>query len=159
MTVLQAIILGIVQGLTEFLPISSSGHLVIVPFLLRWVLPQDQIFPFGVLVQLGTLLAVIVYFRKDLWSILKAFFTGIFHRKPFADPQARLGWLIILATIPAGIFGVLLKSKVESVFQSVLWTAIFLIVTAIFLFIAEIVGKRNRSLAKMNWKDALWIGA
>jgi undecaprenyl-diphosphatase len=159
MTFFQAIILGIVQGLTEFLPISSSGHLVIIPFLFRWALPADQVFPFGVLVQLGTLLAVIIYFRKDLWNILRAFFFGIFHRKPFADPQARFGWYLILATIPAGIFGVLLKSKVEAVFQSVSWTAIFLLVTALFLFIAEKVGKRNRNLSEMNWKDSLWIGA
>lgn len=159
MTFLQAIILGIVQGLTEFLPISSSGHLVIVPFLLRWALPEDQVFPFGVLVQLGTLLAVIIYFRKDLWSILKAFFSGIFQRKPFADSQARLGWYLILATIPAGILGILLKSKVESVFQSITWTAVFLLVTAVFLFIAEKIGRRNRDIDEMNWKDALWIGA
>lgn len=158
MTIFQAIILGIVQGLTEFLPVSSSAHLVIVPFLFRWALPQDQIFPFGVLVQLGTLLAVIVYFRKDLWVILKAFFSGIFHGKPFADPNARLGWYLILATFPAGILGVFLKSKVESVFQSVTWTAAFLIVTAIFLFIAEKIGKRSRDLSQMNWKDSLWIG-
>lgn len=159
MTFLQAIILGIIQGLTEFLPISSSGHLVIIPFLLRWALPEDQVFPFGVLVQLGTLLAVIVYFREDLWSIIKAFFSGIFHRKPFGDSRARLGWYLILATLPAGIFGILLKDKVESVFQSVSWTAVFLLVTALFLFIAEKVGKRNRGIDEMNWKDALWIGA
>lgn len=158
MTIIQAIILGIVQGLTEFLPVSSSAHLVIVSFLLRWSFPADQVFPFGVLVQLGTLLAVIVYFYKDLWNILKAFFTAIFKGKPFSDPQARLGWYLILATIPAGILGVLLKSKVESVFQSVTWTAAFLIVTAIFLFIGEKVGKRNRDLTSINWKDSLWIG-
>ena len=71
MTIFQAIILGIIQGLTEFLPISSSAHLVILPFLLNWSLPQDQVFPFDVLVQLGTLIAVIIYFRKDLWKIIQ----------------------------------------------------------------------------------------
>ncbi len=109
MTFLQALILGIVQGLTEFLPISSSAHLVILPFLLHWQLPQDQVFAFDVLVQLGTLVAVIVYFWNDVVQILKAFFHALWQRKPFVNQQARLGWYLILATIPAGILGLLLK--------------------------------------------------
>ena len=108
MTLFQAFILGIVQGLTEFLPISSSGHLVLVPFLFGWQLNPEQVLPFDTLVQMGTLVAVIIYFWKDLISIVKAVFKGLADRKPFATQDARLGWLLVLATIPAGIAGLLL---------------------------------------------------
>jgi undecaprenyl-diphosphatase len=113
MTIFQAFILGIVQGLTEFLPISSSAHLVIVPALFHWEIPEQQAFIFDVLVQLGTLLAVIVYFWRDLLSILQAVFLGIKEKKPFGSTQALLGWYIVLATIPAGILGLLIKDQVE----------------------------------------------
>jgi len=159
MTIFQAILLGIVQGLTEFLPVSSSGHLVLIPYFLGWTFPSDQIFPFNVLVQLGTLLAVIVYFRKDFWRIIKAVVLGLVHRKPFKEFDARLGWLLILATLPAVLIGLLIKNLVEAAFQSPLWVSGFLLVTAVFLVIAETVGKRKRSLKKVNWKDALWVGS
>ncbi len=159
MNIIQAIILGIVQGLTEFLPISSSGHLVIIAFLFRWSFPADQIFVFNVLIQLGTLLAVIVYFYKDIWEILRTFFKGIYLRKPFKDINSMLGWYLLLATIPAGIMGLLLKSKVEEAFKSVLFTSIFLICTGLILIVAERIGKKTRDLKKIGWLDALWIGA
>ncbi len=159
MTIFQAIILGIIQGLTEFLPISSSAHLVILPFLLNWSLPKDQVFPFDVLVQLGTLIAVIIYFRKDLWKIIKSFVLGIRNRKPFAHFESRLGWLLILATIPAGLLGVLIKSQVESIFQNPVWTALFLLVTAALLAASERFGKRDRKLKSIQWLDALIVGS
>ncbi len=158
MNYLHAIVLGIVQGLTEFLPISSSAHLVLLPHLLGWQFPKEQIFPFGVLVQLGTLVAVIIYFWKDLWGILTAFVQGILRGKPFADPQAQLGWHLILATIPAAVIGLLLKDRVEAAFQSPTATAGFLFITAALLIIAERLSRRTRPLQSLNWKDALWIG-
>jgi undecaprenyl-diphosphatase len=158
MTLLQAFILGIVQGLTEFLPISSSAHLVITPFILGWKFPDEQILPFDVLVQLGTLAAVIVYFWPDLWKIIQAFVQGILKGKPFADFYSRLGWLLILATIPAGIFGLLIKKLIDQAFQSVLATGLLLFVTAALLLIAERVGKRQRKLEQLTWVDALWMG-
>lgn len=158
MTVLQAIILGIVQGLTEFLPVSSSAHLVIVPFLLGWNIPSEQVFPFDVLVQMGTLLAVIIYFWADLWEIVKAFLSGLMRLKPFEQPAARMGWYLILATIPAVVFGLLIKDEVEAAFNSVVVTAGFLIVTAIFLILAEYYGKRTRALYHFTWLDALVMG-
>jgi undecaprenyl-diphosphatase len=158
MSFFQALILGIVQGLTEFLPISSSAHLVLVPYLLNWSFPAEQIFPFDVLVQWGTLIAVILYFWKDLVSILKAFFKGLIEKKPFKDPEARLGWYLILATIPAGIAGVLIKSQVEAAFSSPRVTALFLLLTAALLVLADQVGKRTRQMEEMTWLDALWIG-
>lgn len=158
MSILQSIILGIIQGLTEFLPISSSAHLVLIPYLLNWKIPESQIFPFDVLVQLGTLVAVIIYFWSDLWKIIKAFFRGLAKRKPFEDQESRLGWYLILASVPAGLSGMLLKDKVEAVFNSATITAIFLIVTAAMLILAEVIGKRTRNLNQFNWLDALIMG-
>lgn len=159
MTFIQSIILGIIQGLTEFLPVSSSAHLVLVPYLLNWTFPQEQIFPFDVLVQLGTLIAVIIYFWNDLMDIIKAFFTGLVKKEPFKDPQARLGWFLIIASIPAGILGVTIKSQVEAVFASPTITALLLFGTAALLVISDLVSKRNRTQEDMTWIDALWIGA
>jgi len=90
-TIIQAIILGIVQGVTEFLPISSSGHLVIVPYLLGWQIPETQIFPFDVLVQIGTLIAVIIYYWKDIIEIGKSMLVGIKEKNPFKTIPARIG--------------------------------------------------------------------
>ena len=158
MNLIQSIILGIIQGLTEFLPISSSAHLVITPYLLGWHIPAQDGFIFDVLVQLGTLLAVIIYFRKDLYQIIIAVINGLIHRQPFSNPISRLGWLLILATIPAVIAGVLFKNLVEQAFGSPLAAALFLLGTALLLLIAERVGKRTRQLETINWLDALIIG-
>lgn len=158
MTYIQSIILGVIQGLTEFLPVSSSAHLVLIPQLLGWNIPEAQVFPFDVLVQLGTLVAVIIYFWSDLWKIIKSFVSGLINRKPFEDPNARLGWYLILATIPAMFSGLLLKDKVEAVFNDPNATAYFLFGTAALLVLAETLGKRTRSMKDMKWFDALWIG-
>lgn len=158
MSILQSIILGVIQGLTEFLPISSSAHLVITPYLLGWEFNNQAEFIFDVLVQLGTMLAVITYFWHDLAGILRAFIIGIWHRKPFAQLQARLGWLLIIASIPAALAGVLFKDMVEQAFSSPLATALFLILTAGFLVLAEILGNRVRQLEHITWLDALVIG-
>jgi undecaprenyl-diphosphatase len=131
---------------------------VLTPYLLGWKIPVQEAFIFNVLVQLGTLVAVILYFWKDLVCIIQAFLIGIWRRRPFADPDARLGWYLILATIPAGLTGVLIKKQVEAAFNSPVATALLLLVTATFLVIAERIGKRTRSIDQLNWKDALWIG-
>jgi undecaprenyl-diphosphatase len=158
MNFFQAFILGIIQGLTEFLPVSSSAHLAIAPFLFGWKFPAEQVLPFDMLVQLGTLAAVIIYFWQDLWQIIRAFVLGLVRLKPFADKQARLGWLLILATIPAGAFGLLIKKVVDQVFHSVAATAGFLLVTAALLLIGEQLGKRRRGSETIGWLDALWMG-
>lgn len=158
MTFLQSLILGIIQGLTEYLPISSSAHLVLIPYLLNWTFPAEQIFPFDVLVQLGTLVAVILYFWKELISILKSFFLGLINKEPFKDPQARLGWYLILATLPAVAIGLLLKSQVEAAFSTPRLTAFFFFGTAALLILADFVGKRTRQMEDISWWDALWIG-
>jgi len=158
MSILQSIILGIIQGLTEFLPISSSAHLVLTPYLLGWKIPADEAFIFDVLVQVASLVAVIIYFWHDLITIVRAWLTGILQRKPFADPQARLGWFLILATIPAGLAGLLVKNLIEKAFASAVTTALFLFVTAGILTAAEYFSRQRREVEQMTWKDALWIG-
>lgn len=158
MTIVQSIILGILQGLTEFLPISSSAHLVIAPYILGWQIPVQEGFIFDVLVQLGTLLAVIFYFWRDLYQIILGVIEGLIHRRPFSDPMSRLGWILILATIPAVIAGILFKDLVEQAFGSPLAAGLFLLGTAALLVIAERVGKRNLQLDKISWMDALIIG-
>ena len=153
MHIYQSFILGILQGLTEFIPVSSTAHLLIGQKLLG-IPTNDAMFTFLVLVQLGTILSLIVYFWKDLWALLKAFFA-----KPFSTPLNRLAWYIIIATIPALIFGYLLKSAVEALFKTpLLEAAIRLLITAIVLALAERLGKRNRTLEEMTWGDALIIG-
>jgi len=159
MNFFQAILLGIVQGITEFLPISSSAHLVILPYLLGWNIPNEQAFPFDVLVQLGTLLALIIYFRQDLLDLVQSFFSGIKSRQPFKESGSRLVWLIILATIPAGLAGLFLKDLVEQAFGSPAMTAFFLFGTAFLLIIAEVLDKRTKELSKLKWHNALIIGA
>jgi undecaprenyl-diphosphatase len=158
MTIFQAILLGIIQGLTEFLPISSSAHLVFVPALLGWEIPADFNFIFDVLVQMGTLIAVIIYFWRDLIEILSAVIRGIRLKTPFKEPMARLGWLVILATIPAGVIGLLIKPLVESVFSNPTATALMLVVTALILFVSERIATHKRELSDIFWMDAILIG-
>ncbi len=158
MTFFQSIILGIVQGITEFLPISSSAHLVLIPYLLNWRIPEEQLFPFDVLVQLGTLVALIYYYREDLWIIIKAVFKGIISGKPLAEVEARVGWLTALASVPAGIVGFTLRKAIKGTFTNPALTAVFLFITAALLVLGEVFGKKQREIDNLNWKDALWIG-
>ena len=155
MSILQALVLGIVQGATEFIPVSSSGHLVLVPWLLGW---PDSPFTFEVLVQWGTLLGVFIYFWRDLWSIGVGTVAALVRGRPLETAPARLGWYIVLGTIPAVIFGFLLKDTFERVFAQPVHTAALLLGTAAILLAAEYWGRRSRDLENLGWLDALIIG-
>lgn len=150
----QASILGIIQGITEFLPVSSSGHIILIPELFGW---SDQGLGFDVVVHLGTLLAVIVFFRKKLFQIITGFITG--HSKRFSKPR-QLGWLLILATIPAGLAGIFLQDFVESTLRSPLVVAVSLILWGVVLGIADRYGEnsQDRKIEELNWKHVLFIG-
>ncbi len=153
MNILHAFILGIIQGLTEFIPVSSTAHLLIASRLMN-IPADDASFAFNVLVQLGTTMALIVYFWKDMLSLVKAFFA-----KPFSTAENRLAWYILIATVPALLAGVLLKKYVEGLFgQPLTAAAIRLFAAAIVLTLAERFGKRTRKLDTMNWLDALFVG-
>ena len=158
MTIIQAILLGIIQGLTEFLPISSSGHLVILPFFLNWQLPEKEMFIFNVLVQIGTLVAVIFYFRKDLADIIKGFISQLLAGTPFATHDARMGWLLIAATIPAGLAGIFLQDIVEEAFSSPLLAGIALLITAALMFLAERLSMKIGDTQDITLVDAVIMG-
>lgn len=158
MNMFQAFLLGIVQGLTEFIPVSSTAHLLVFETLLG-LSQNDQVFSFSVIVQLGTVLALLAYFWRDIWLIILAFVLGIYHRKPFENLNARLGWLVIVATLPAGVVGLLLKKIVQSNFEQPFFQAgIRLLVTAVLLAAVEYFDKRTRSLESATWQDALTVG-
>jgi undecaprenyl-diphosphatase len=158
MSIFQAVVLGIVQGLTEFIPLSSSAHLVLVPAVLGWTFSQQAAFVFDVLVQMGTLLAVIAYFRRDLIGMLGGVLRGISRLRPLETPEARLAWLLVLATVPAVIAGLLLKDLVEQAFSSPTAVSAFLLFTAFWLLLSERLGRRSRDLTSLNAMDAIWVG-
>ena len=159
MTILQAIFLGVIQGLTEFIPVSSTAHLLIFEHYLGLNLSGQTALVFNVLIQLGTLLALIVYYREDLWAIVSAMFNALRARHPFGNKLALLGLYLILATIPALVVWVIFKPFVEILFSSpALEASIRLLVSSLLLFLAEKLGRKSRSLDQMQWKDSIWVG-
>jgi undecaprenyl-diphosphatase len=153
MTLFQSFLLGIIQGLTEFIPVSSTAHLLITQKLLN-IPASDAMFSFLVIVQLGTIVSLLAFYWKDLLSIAKA--TLDFRR---STPERNLGIYIIVATIPALLAGYLLKDAVEALFkQPMLEASIRLFSAAILLTLAEWLTKKSRNLDSMTWLDALVIG-
>jgi undecaprenyl-diphosphatase len=136
---IHAVILALVQGLTEFLPISSSAHLILVPVLIDW---PDQGLAFDVAVHFGTLTAVVLYFRHQLWAMTRAWFGSLLTRNP--DAEARLAWAVLLATIPLGLFGLLLHDVVESYLRSPLVIAVATILFGLLLWYADARGAQTR---------------
>jgi undecaprenyl-diphosphatase len=153
MTIFQAIIFGAVQGLTEFLPISSTAHLILLPWFLGW---PDPGLSFDVALHLGTLVALLIYFRAD-WIALISSALGIVRGRT-QSPDAKMALLIVGATIPAAAAGVLFESKVEETLRSPLIIAVSLIVMALVLVVAEIVGHRKKSLNEISWGEAMAVG-
>lgn len=162
MTLFEAIILGTIQGLTEFLPISSTAHLRIIPALAGW---DDPGAAFTAIIQIGTLVAVLIYFRKDIYTIAKAVLLGVLRGKPMESNEARMGWMIAAGTIPIVIFGKLFETDIDTSLRSLYWISGALIGLALILFLAE-WKIRNRlerdlplkSMEKIGWKEALLIG-
>jgi len=155
MSLLEAIVLGIVQGLTEFLPISSTGHLRIVPAFLGW---DDPGAAFTAVTQLGTMSAVLLYFRADLLRIARAWLASVRDRPKRRELDARIGWYIVLGTVPIGVFGVLFKDQIETGVRDLYIIGVALIVLGLILAAAEAVSTREREIEQIQTKDGFWVG-
>ena len=165
MDLFQALVLGLIQGLTEFLPISSSAHLLIVPWLFGWDDPAITSIQFDVALHMGTLLAVLVYFSADWRRMILAFVRSVLERRIGDDPDRRLAWFVILGSIPAALVGVLLESRIDELFHrpenfstGIVVIAIMMIVLAGFLLLAERVGKRIYDLQHITTGTVLTVG-
>jgi undecaprenyl-diphosphatase len=157
-TLLAAVVMGIVQGLTEFLPVSSSGHLIIVPFLLGIKDPFITSLEFSVILHIGTLVALLLYFRSDWLRLVPAFFATIRDRSLAGDPDRRLAVLIAIATVPAAIIGFLFHD-VEDVIREIGLVAAMLVVGGGILWLAERTGAREKVALDLSFRQALAIGA
>jgi undecaprenyl-diphosphatase len=154
----HAVILGIIQGLTEFLPISSSAHLLLVP----WVFGWDHLgLTFDVALHIGTLLAVLIYFRRDFWQLTVDLLRSL-AQKPVAGPEEgrgrRVAWAIVIGTLPALVVGGLFENTIEEVFRSPLVTVVTLAVFGLVLLLADRYGRKNRDAESVGWSDGLLIG-
>src|SRR5215207_3330093 len=155
MDAFQAIVLGIVQGLTEFLPVSSTGHLRIVPAFLGW---EDPGAAFTAVTQLGTMAAVLLYFRDDLWRIATTWLRSLRDPALRGTLDARMGWYIGLGTIPIAIFGFIFSGPIESGARDLYLIGAMLIVAGLILFAADITSKRERDLSSLTSRDGWIIG-
>ncbi len=157
--IVQAIVLGIVQGLTEFLPVSSSGHLIVVPALLGWDDSFIESLAFSVMLHVATLLALLVYFRSDWLRLVPAGLAALRDRSFRDDPDRRLAWLLAASTLPAVIVGVLLNDVIETAFREPRLVAVTLVAGAVVLWVADRLGSRSRPIAGLTFPMALGIGA
>ena len=152
---LKAVVLGMLQGLTEFLPISSSAHLRIFPELFGWGDPGAA---FTAVIQIGTELAVLIYFRKDIWRIASAWVQSLYRPDLRGTLDSRMGWYIIVGSLPIVILGVLLKDIIEEDFRNLWIIGTTLIVLGIILGIADRVGRSDRSISRMTLSHAIYLG-
>ncbi len=167
MLILQALFLGIVQGLTEFIPISSSAHLIIVPWLFGWNDPALNSLTFDVALHMGTLLAVLVFFASDWLRLLRAGIASLVERRINPDPDRRLAWLLVIATIPGAVAGYLGESKIEALFHTpgkpvaanvMIVLAIIIALLGLALLLAERLARHDCDLEAISLKNALLIG-
>ena len=156
MNLVEAAVLGLVQALTEFLPVSSTAHLLVFGELFGQSLGDDRFRAFVAIIQTGTTLAVIAYFRSDLWRLVRAALGGLAARRPLGTPEARLAWLLVIGTIPAAVAGKLLERRIEALGNATI--AVSLVVWGLVLLAAERWSKRQRTLSDVALGDAVMIG-
>ncbi|MBW7927165.1 MAG: undecaprenyl-diphosphate phosphatase [Fimbriimonadaceae bacterium] len=155
MGVLEAIVLGIAQGLTEFLPISSTAHIRVIPAFFGWADPGAA---FTAVIQLGTLLAVLIYFRGDIARIAKAWFRGLTDPSARREQDSKMGWTIALGTIPILVLGLAFKNQIEKDWRSLEIIGWTLIGMGLLMGAAERFGPQRRGVDSVTWKDGLWVG-
>src|SRR5438874_9700220 len=166
MTLLQAILLGIVQGITEFIPISSTAHLVLASRVMYLSLTPEQLTASIAVMQLGTMLAVYIYFARDIWNITLAIISdhlNLLKRSNGSGPSlshdAWMGWLVIIGSIPLGVVGLLFKKQIEGAFTKNIWViATMMVVIALLLGIAELVSRKRRRMEQLGLVDSLAVG-
>ena len=155
----QAIVLGIVEGITEFLPISSTGHLTIVEKLMGMKIDDPSVVAFTAVIQTGAILAAVIYFWSDIWRILQAWWRGLWWKRARRKFDYKYGWAIIIGSIPIAVVGLLFKHEVETVFRSLWFVAIGLIGWSAVMWLADNrAAKNKRNEVETNWKDTLAIG-
>jgi undecaprenyl-diphosphatase len=155
----QAIVLGLVQGLTEFLPVSSSGHLIVIPALLGWHDPFIESLAFSVMLHVATLLALLIYFRTDWLRLIPAGLAAVRDRSFRGDPDRKLAWLLAASTVPAVIAGVLLNDVIETAFREPRLVAVTLVAGAVVLWLADRLGSKTREISSLTFPVAFGIGA
>lgn len=165
--IFQAVILGIVQGLSEFIPISSSAHLIIIPWLFQWDNPILDSLSFDVALHLGTLVALVLFFADEWTRLIRAGVKSIAERRVGSDPDRKLAWLILVGTIPGGISGILFESKIETLFHqpnapiqslTVIVMAALIALLGAALFVVERIARHSRNMDRIGLRDAIGIG-
>ena len=155
MSLIQAMFLGVLQALAEFLPISSSGHLILVPALLGW---PDQGLTLDVALHVGTAIALLAYFWRTWARLGQAVVEGLVDAKARALPEWRLAWLLVLGSIPGGVAGLLFEEQIESSLRDPSQVALLLVLFGLVLLVADRLGRQTRDLTSLTWRDALVIG-
>ena len=155
----QAIILGIIEGVTEFLPVSSTGHLTIAQKLMGMSLEDQSLLAFTAVIQIGAIIAAIIYFWDDIWRVLGAWWVGLWAAEKRKKFDYKYGWAIIIGSVPIAVVGLLFKDEIETVLRSLWFVAIGLIVWSGVMWLADRYGKATRPEKSTTWKDALIIGA
>lgn len=156
MEIIAAIVLGMIQGLTEFLPVSSSAHLILIPWVLGWN-PEGMIF--DVALHLGTAIAILAYFWRDWTAMAREVILGIREGCPLGNSQRKLAWLLVLGTLPAMTVGLAFEKYVERNLRSPLISVCTLVVFAVLIYVAERMGRKSRSLGQIDLGDSIWVGA
>ncbi|MFZ2624656.1 MAG: undecaprenyl-diphosphate phosphatase [Propionibacterium sp.] len=158
MNLIHAIILGIVEGITEFLPVSSTGHLTFVEKLLGYKIDDPGITAFTAIIQVGAIVASIIYFWGDIIAIVVAWFRGLTHPEERTDPDYTMGWAVILGSIPVAVTGIVFKHAIETTLRSLWIVAGALIVWSIVMAVADRMTELDRGIDQVTWRDGLVIG-
>jgi undecaprenyl-diphosphatase len=154
----DAVVLGVVEGLTEFLPVSSTGHLTVAEKLLGLEVDDPAVTGYTAVIQMGAIAAVIFYFARDIWNIIRAWTLGLFRSEYRGQLDHRMGWYVIVATIPVGVAGLLGKGLITGPLRSLWVVAFALIGWSVVMVVAERVGRQDRPERDLGMKDAIWIG-